>query len=166
MSVFKIFPEKKYKEIVESIGRFKYFLYEKAEILPGGFFSQISRLSDYTCVLAGTGATTGTCTLRLLGTEEIIIPKNEQVIVFRLLRYDDSHGEPHFNANDQIIFPTQKGNILRLARKDVPDHYIKISAESNMRTIAEAYKLPEEKSGPIEQYVESGARLHVDLQDG
>ena len=79
------------------------------------------------------------------------------------LREDKTHGDLHYNADDQIIFPTTEGHIFRLPRKDAPDHYFTIAGSANMLTIADAYNLPEQKTGPIEQYSEREAKLYVDL---
>jgi len=161
-SIIKIFPEKDYKEIINEIGPFHYCIYEKGEILPGSVLPSTLPFQNYSCVVAGSGSTTSICTLKF-NQEEIIIPVGAQVIISRLLRFDNSHGEPHYNANDQLIFPTTNGNIFRLARNDAPDHYKKIINNTNMLTIAEAYQLPESKYGPIAKYGEKGAKLHLEL---
>ena len=103
------------------------------------------------------------CSVQIDSAQKLVIPKNEQVIVVRLLRFDDMHGSPHYNADDQIIFPTIDGDIVRLARKDAPDHYIEIAEHTNISSIADAYKLPEFKFGSVDKYSEKGAKLQVEL---
>jgi len=159
----KIFPEKQYREILDEVGSYRYAIYEQDELIPGNLFTKTLGIENYHCVVAGTGDTLSICTLILSNAKEIIIPQGSPVVVVRLLREDLSHGEPHYNADDQIIFPTVGGDIFRLPRKDAPDHFFKIAGTANMLTIADAYHLPEEKSGPITQYSEKGARLHIDL---
>lgn len=164
VKLVKIFPEKKYKEIIEEVGPYRYCIYEKDELIPGGIFSKGLAIQDYNCVVAASGSTTSLCTLQLTLDKQVVIPKDAQVSIVRLLRYDGSHGEPHYNADDQIIFPTIEGNIFRVARRDNPDHYLKIAGSTNMFTIADAYRLPIEKTGPVNKYSAQGAKLHVKLE--
>ena len=159
----KLFPEKKYDEILKEVGSFRYVIYEPGESIPGNIFSQSLEIENYNCVVAGTGDTLLPCLLALPTHKNIVIPQGSPVIVVRLLREDRSHGELHYNADDQIIFPTVEGNIFRLSRKDAPDHYLQIAGTANILTIATAYSLPSDKCGPIGQYSERGARLYVDL---
>jgi len=159
----KIFPEKNFKEIIKEVGPWNYQIYDKGDPLPGQLLKQELNLAKYNCVVAGTGCTIANYSIICPNQPEIIIPKGEPIMVFRLLRYDDKHGEPHYNANDQIIFPTISGDFYRISRKDAPDHFITITANSTITSIAGAYNLPEEKSGPVEKYSAKGAKLHVDV---
>jgi len=159
----KIFPEKKYKEIFSEIGENRYELYSKKELMPGEVYKNISGIDEYTSAIVGTGATITQSSIIDVYDKEIIIPKGSQLFVARLLRYDPTHGEPHYNANDQIIFPTKEGRILSFARNDAPDHFITIIDSSNLKTITEAYKLPQNKSGTVGEYVEKGASIHIEF---
>lgn len=159
--IITLFPEKNYKRIVAEIGRFRYYIYEEEERLPEGIFSRPLALQDYNCVVAGSGDTATSYTLSAY--PNVIIPKGEQIVVVRLLRYDDSHGDPHYNADDQLIFPGQDGCIYRLPRKNAPDHYLGITATANITSVADAYKLPEDNYGPINKYSEKGASLHIEF---
>lgn len=159
----KLFVEKKYREIVKEIGKFRYRIFEKGETVPGDIYKNLSGIDTYNCAVVGTGDTISICSIELPEGEQFVIPKGEQVIVARLLRSDGSHGNPHYNADDQLIFPTMKGNIYRVPIKpwDTPDHII--PKDVNTTSIADAYKLPAEKSGPVDKYYERGAKLHVAL---
>lgn len=161
--LFKLFPENKYKEIVKEVGVYQYCIYDKNESVPGGIFSGELNIQNYNCVVAGTGSTLSMYSVQIDHIQKIVIPKDEQVIVVRLLRFDDKHGSPHYNADDQIIFPTADGAIVRLARKDAPDHYIEIAKHANISSIADAYKLPQNKYGSVDKYSEKGAKLQVEL---
>lgn len=167
MNKIKYFPEKNYIEIIDSVGSLNYCIFEKKETVPGNIFPRQMAIQNYNSIVAGTGCTVTDYTIEFIGSkekkEEVIIPAGGEVIVVRLLRYDDRHGLPHYNADDQIIFPTKKGDILRLPRNDAPDHYIKIAETSRIKNVADAYRLPEEKSGPVEKYSAKGAKLHIDL---
>lgn len=160
----KIFSERSYDQIINEIGPFRYAIYDQGESVPGHIFGRILGIEHYSCVVAGTGSTLSLCALTLPYDQQVVIPQNSPVIIVRLLRADSTHGELHYNADDQVIFPTIDGNIFRLPRKDAPDHYITIAGAANMLTLADAYQLPEQKTGPIAQYSEKGARLHIDLQ--
>jgi len=46
------------------------------------------------------------------------------------------------------------------------DHFIKITNLARLNTIAEAYHLPQEKSGPVEEYKKSGASLPIKIIGG
>ena len=159
----KIFPEDGYKEILKEVGSFRYAIYDKHEIVPVEIFSRALSIESYSCVVAGTGSTVSLCSLTLPAGNQIVIPQHSPVVVVRLLREDKRHGVLHYNADDQIIFPTIEGNILRIARKDAPDHFLEIAGRAEIGSIAQAYRLPDEKSGPIEKYSAKGAKLHVDL---
>jgi hypothetical protein len=159
----KIFPEKGYKEILQEVGKFRYAIYDKGETVPGDVFRRTLAIEQYNCVVAGTGSTVSLCALSLPENKQVVIPQNSPVVVVRLLRKDDKHGVVHYNADDQIIFPTEEGNIFRLARKDAPDHYLAIAAVSYTMPVADAFKLPLDKSGPIDKYSARGAKLHLNL---
>lgn len=163
VKTFKLFPEKRYKEIVKEVGAYQYHIYDKDELVPGGIFYKELNIQNYNCVVAGTGSTLSMYSVQIDPVQKIVIPKNEQVIVVRLLRFDDKHGAPHYNADDQIIFPTVAGDIVRLSRKDAPDHYVEIAQHANISSIADAYKLPNNKSGSVDKYAEKGAKLQVKL---
>jgi hypothetical protein len=158
----KAFPEKKYSEIVSEIGEFRYGLFSPNEALPGDIFSKVTGLEECRYVLAATGATVSDFVISEIKGNDFIIPKSSQVFVGRFLKYDTSHGEPHFNAYDQIVFPTKEGNIFSFARNDAPDHFLEITELSLTRTLSEAYKLPKNKSGTIEEYKNSGASIYVE----
>lgn len=161
--ILKPFPEKGYNEIIKEVGQFRYKIFEKDEAIPGEIFKETLNFDPYNCVIAGTGSTLALCSLDLGLSERYTIPKGVSVVICRLLRYDNSHGEPHYNADDQIIFPTSDGSIWRLPRKTAPDHYVQIAETADMFTLGDAYHLPKEKSGEIGQYTAQGARLYIDL---
>ena len=93
---------------------------------------------------------------------DIIVPKGHDIMVVRLLRHCEHDGTPHFNADDQIIFPANNGNIYRLSRNYAPDHYITLTTNAGIQDVASAYNLPEDKYGPINHYSHKGASLQVD----
>jgi hypothetical protein len=159
----KKFPEKNFQEIINEVGPWNYHIYDKGEHMPGQLLKKELDIAKYNCVIAGTGCTISNYSIIYPNQPDIVIPAGEPIMVVRLLRYDDSHGEPHYNADDQIIFPTQSGHCYRLSRRDAPDHFIKISDNSTIALIANAYNLPKEKRGPIEQYTSRGASLHIDI---
>ena len=161
--ILKPFSEKGYDEIINEVGQFRYNIFDQGEAIPSQVFKKDFNFDYYNCVIAGTGSTLTMCSLDLKLPKKFTIPREASVVIVRLLRYDDSHGDPHYNADDQIIFPTEDGRIWRLARNSAPDHFISIVGSTNLFTIAEAYQLPEEKSGHISQYTEKGAKLHINL---
>jgi len=165
--MLKCFPEKQYAEILKEVGAYQYHRYDKGEVLPGGMFKELPRFQDYNFAITGTGATIAdysfTYADRYTDYPAITIPKGSQLFVVRFLRYDDRHGDPHYNADDQLIFPTLEGNILRMPRKSHQDHFIEIAKGTEISTVAEAYKLPKEKHGPINKYFEDGASLPIEI---
>ena len=163
MKKIKLFPEKSYNQIIDEVGSYRYAIYGENEPIPGDIFSRILRIQNYNCVIAGTGSTASLCNLKIHPDTQITIPQNSPVIIVRLLRLDKTHDEKHYNADDQTIFPTTDGHVFRLPRNDAPDHFLKIADTANMITLADAYRLPEKKAGPIEKYSEKGAKLHINL---
>jgi len=157
----KLFLEEKYREIIRELGKFRYRIFNKGEKVPGNIFKNLSGINTYNCAVLGTGNTIGICSVQLPWGEQIVIPQGEQVIVARLFRSDGSHGNPHYNADDQLIFPATAGHIFRLARNDAPDHYLEIAKHTNIMSIADAYKLPTENTGPVDKYCERGATVPI-----
>jgi hypothetical protein len=161
--IFRLFSEKNYKEIVKEIGINRYGIFQEGDVVPGDILKEPLPFKNYNCVVAGTGTTLEFCVINTNYENQIEIPENSQVIDVRLLRFDDKHGEPHYNADDLIIFPTSSGDILKLHRKDAPDHYIEIAKAAGIQGLADAYKLPRDKSGETSGYHERGAHLHFPL---
>jgi hypothetical protein len=160
----KLFDEKRYKEMVSEVGKNRYSIFYEGEATPGSIFKMIQNLSDYNCVIAGTASTTSSYQIDMNGMPDVTIPKSSPIMVVRLLRYDNSHGIPHYNADDQFIFPSTDGHVWRVTRNDAPDHFIGLAATSNLIKIADAYNLPSEKSGFITQYKQNGASLHIEIK--
>jgi len=161
MQFVKQFPEKSYFEMVQEIGSYNYQIFDKQESVPGNFTKEL-KIAKYNWVVAGTGATLSNYSFIEHGID-FTIPKGEQLIITRLLREDSASGELHFNADDYLIFPTKSGNIFRMKRNRAPDHFVQISNLAKIKTIADAYRLPKEKKGPIKNYFENGASLHIKL---
>ena len=161
MNFLEIFPEEKYKRMLAEIGPYRYQIFEKNETLPAEFVRALP-IRNYNWVLVGTSSTISAYAFSHENLD-IIIPAGEQLIVTRLLRYDDGQGKPHYNADDYLIFPTQAGHIFRLKRAHALDHFIEITNIAAMKTLAEAYRLPKEKSGLVQNYSENGASLHITL---
>lgn len=168
----KLFPEKNYDAIMQWIGTGQYQIVDQYKDLPEGIFSKQPAWNTSNFVLAASGATTCDCSFSYTyktrqgvqkDTQNIVVPSNSEIIIVRFLRYDETHGPPHYNADDQIIFPTKQGDIFRMSRNDAPDHYLLIVANSTVADIAGAYKLPELNNGPINTYTEKGASLPIEL---
>jgi len=159
----KKFPEENFKEIIKEVGPWNYARYDKGECLPGQVLKRELDIQKYHCVVAGTGCTVSDYSFVYPGQSDIVIPGGSPIMIARLLRYDDKHGEPHYNADDQLLFPIKSGDIYKLSRRDAPDHFIGITTNSTITSVADAYNLPEEKSGPIEKYSAKGAKLHIDI---
>jgi len=169
MHALERFSEKRFKEIITEVGPYNYRLYEKGESLPGEVLGSRLEINDYNPVIIGTGASASAYKLFVKdifngGVEpEIIIPKNSPVMLARLLRYDDTHGKPHYNATDQLFFSSEEGDVYRLVRTYPPDHVIKITENTNIISIASAFKLPDKKSGSVLEYTTDGAQLYIEV---
>ncbi len=155
------FPKKSYEEILREIGGFNYQIFEKNEPIPGKFAGDLP-FKTYNWVLAGTAGTLRNYSFINQGID-ITIPKGELLIRTRLFRFDDSHGAPHYNADDYLIFPTLKGQVVRMKRNRAQDHFVKIVDLANIQSIAEAFHLPNDKKGPIRNYSENGASLPIKI---
>ena len=168
----KLFPEKNYDAIMQWIGTGQYQIVDQYKHLPEGIFAKQPAWDTSNFVLAASGSTTCDYSFSYTyktrqgvqkDTQHIVVPSNSEIIIVRFLRYDKTHGSPHYNADDQIIFPTKKGDIFHMSRNDAPDHYLSIVANSTVVDIAGAYKLPELSNGPINAYTEKGASLPIEL---
>ena len=169
MQKIRAFPENHFTQLMSDIGESRYKIFEKTELLPDGVFRSNFHFQDYNCVFASTAATASdyNIVLKTAGGENkisnLFIPKGNPIIVVRLLRYCEHDGIPHYNADDQVIFPTREGLTYRLSRKNAPDHYIALSGIAGLRDIADAYQLPDQKYGMAKDYKAKGAELHVEF---
>lgn len=169
-SRIKSYPESSYTKILTEVNPYYYRIYDKNDPVPDEIFKRQLNITQYNFVVACSGTTTSDYHIALATTDGlkevgggIVIPKGCDITVIRLLRHCEHDGTPHFNADDQIIFPAVNGNVYRLNRKDAPDHYIALSGNAGIQDIASAYNLPDDKHGPIKQYSYKGASLHVKL---
>lgn len=168
-SLIKIYPESSYTKIVSEINPYYYRIFEENDQMPDEIFETQLNIPLYNLVVACSGTTMADYHISLAtkgGIQEIdsiVIPKGCDIMVVRLVRHCEHDGTPHFNADDQIIFPGADGNVYRVSRKDAPDHYIALSTSAGIQDIASAYNLPADKYGPIKQFRHKGARLHVEL---
>jgi hypothetical protein len=159
--------EKSFKEIVAEIGPYNYCCYEKGDSIPGQIYKQIPSFLQFNCVVAGTGCTIAdyNVTFKSVFKEaeqpEVIVPAGSPIMIVRGFRFDDTHAEPHYNVDDQLFFPVKSGEIYRMSRDDAEDHFIRLTENSSIKTIAEAYNLPEKKSGPTAEYSVKGAKLPI-----
>ena len=171
----KVFSEKNYYNIMQWVGKGQYQIADHYKDLPQGVFSKQPDWNTANYVLAASGTTTCDYSFSYTyktkqgvqkDTQKIFVPKNSEIIIVRFLRYDETHGDPHYNADDQMFFPTKRGDIFRMSRNDAPDHYCSIVANSTVYDIAGAYKLPYRNNGPIATYTEKGASLPIEIIRG
>ncbi len=168
-SRIKLYPEPSYNKLISDIGPYHYQIFEENDPLPDEVFRNQLSIPQYNCILACSGTTTADYNISLATNDgyqqisNIIVPKGHEIMVVRLLRHCEHDGTPHFNADDQVIFPATNGNIYRLSRNDSPDHYITLAGNAGIQDIASAYNLPNDKYGPIDRYSHKGANLHVNI---
>ena len=155
-------PDENYKEILKAVGPFNYSIFGKGESLPGNILPKNLPFEMYTPLLVGTGATTSNYTF-YEAKDRFTILKGTPVILQRVLRLDKSHGDLHYNADDSVIFETEEGNIFRMKKDKALDHFVKITNSAKLNTIAEAYHLPKQKNGTVEEYKNSGAALPIKI---
>jgi len=158
----KPWDEKKYSKILEEVGKGRYqLLYPNDSFISEIFGGLPGSLHDrFTCACVTTSATTATATVDYV-CEGFMIPKGSHVINWRTFRYCEHDQNPHFNADDNIICPDNKGNIWKVSRNDSPDHYVSIATWAGLQYIADAYRLPTEPNGPYSQYIENGATVPI-----
>jgi hypothetical protein len=165
----KLYPEASYRKILTEVNPYYYRIFEQSDTMPDDIFKKQLSIPQYSLVVACSGTTVADYHLSLAtryGFQEmggIVIPKGYDITIVRLLRHCEHDGTPHFNADDQIIFPASDGNVYRLSRNDAPDHYMALSTNAGIKDVASAYNLPDDKFGPIAQYSHKGATLHVEL---
>lgn len=167
----KHFSEKTYNIVMQWVGTGRYQIVDQYKDLPEGIFSKQPAWESSNFVVAASGTTICDYSFSYKAVNQtvgqdmqnIVVPKNSEIIIIRFLREDNLHGSPHYNADDRIIFPTKQGDIFDMHRKDGPDHYLLIVKNSTVTDIAGAYKLPKIKRGPISTYTENGASLPIEL---
>lgn len=161
----KIWSEQKYKKILEEIGKGNYKIFEPQDSfipylykgLPERFYDRFVGV----CLASGTSTYVSNVDF---ACEDIKIARGAQVIVWRTLRYCEHDGCPHLNADDNITFPDDKGNVWKISRNDAPDHYIRIATWAGLGHIAEAYHLPQDKQGTYSEYIENGAEVPIRME--
>lgn len=169
MQKIKPFPKSNFSKLINDIGESRYRIFEESELLPDGVFRSNFNFGNYNCVFASTTATASdyNLVLKTAGADDkinnLFIPQGNPIIVVRLLRYCEHDGIPHYNADDQIIFPTREGLTYRLSRKNTPDHYIALSEIAGQKDIVNAYRLPNQKYGMAKDYKANGAELYVEF---
>jgi hypothetical protein len=168
-SRMKLYPESSYTKVINDIGPYHYQIFEENDALPDEVFKNQLSILQYNCVFACSGATTADYHISLETTDgyqdigNITVPKGHNILVVRLLRHCEHDGTPHFNADDQVIFPATNGNVYRLSRNDAPDHYVALVRNAGIQDVASAYNLPDDKYGHIDHYSYKGASLHVEI---
>ena len=161
MGDIKRFDIEQYGKIIKNVGINQYKIFENQEIAEASIFKKLKAIDTSTCVIAGT-STINTTLVLPSPKISITVPANSQLFVIRLLRYDTTHDVPHYNATDQLVVLDKSGDAYSFARKDVPDHYIKIAESSGLWSIVNAYNLPTDKAGHIDGYSARGAKLYID----
>jgi hypothetical protein len=169
MRKFNPFLESDYISLINEVGVSNYCIFEKDELMPNGVFHSKLNIAQYNCVFTCTAATASDYSIILKTGEgddiidHLSIPKGQPIVVTRLLRYCEHDGTPHYNADDQIFFQTVDGFTYRISRNDSPDHYIALADLAGIGNIANAYRLPTQKSGLISDFKANGAELHIEF---
>lgn len=147
--------DKIFKYFVDQVGPANYAIFNSDVPMP---FAAAHTLYSgfYTCI-----STSASIDIKTVSYRELELAPRAPVVVMRNMRYCDHNGKPHLNSDDTVFFAHKNGRIGRVARKDAEDHYKEISKFGGLEYIAEAFHLPEEKSGPISQYVENGALVPI-----
>lgn len=147
--------EKIFKYLVDEVGPANYMIFDHGAPMP---FVRVnpSYNAVYTC--CSTSATIDIQTVSYRGLE---LAPDAPILVMRNMGYCEHDGKLHLNSDDNVFFAHKSGRIGRVARSDAEDHYKEVSKFSGLGHIAEAYHLPKEKSGPINQYVENGALVPI-----
>jgi len=159
----RIWDEKKYNISLNEVGKDSYRLFHPDDDLIPILFNDFPE--TYGSRFMGVGLSSGTSIATVdFACEGITISKGSQIVAWRTFRYCEHDGIPHLNADDNIIFPDQKGNIWKLARNDSPDHYIEIAEYAGIQHIADAYHLPINPYGPCCKYVENGASMPIRIE--
>jgi hypothetical protein len=166
--------EDDYTKMLNGVGSGCYHLYDDTKDLPFPFLNYRISQDPLTSVVAASGTTAHDYAFEYksyradggYSTEDFVVPHNSDIIVVRFLGFDDTHGDPHYNADDQVFFPVKSGNILRMSRQDAQDHYIPIVGDSTVWDVATAYHLPLEDYGPVQNYTANGASFPIQLIPG
>ncbi|MBU2540932.1 MAG: hypothetical protein KJ593_03420 [Candidatus Omnitrophica bacterium] len=159
----KLWDSIKYKKILSEVGDGRYQIFSPEDPFISSYLSPglAKKHEDkFTCVCLATCATIVTSTIDY-ACEGVIIPKCSPVVLWRTFRYCEHDGVPHLNADDNIIFPDQKGSIWKVSKTDSEDHYISIATWAGLNVIASAYHLPQVPSGAYSDYVENGASVPI-----
>ncbi|MCK9615280.1 MAG: hypothetical protein M0R48_07250 [Candidatus Omnitrophica bacterium] len=158
----KLWDEKKYTDILKEVGEGRYKIFNPDDpfisYLSPGLFDKYEY--KFNCVCLATSTTIATATVDYK-CEGFLIPKHSQVVLWRNFRYCTHDGSPHLNADDNIIFPDQSGDVWKVSKTDAYDHYVAIASWAGLQTITSVYHLPDQPCGLYPQYIEKGANVPV-----
>ena len=149
--------EEIYKNIIREVGIGGRYLYAESEDAFTSLLGLDSLKIPFIGVCAGTGST-----LQVdLVYSNFTIEKGSEVVIERVLRPCNHGGIYHGNADDYMYFPDQKGNIIRVSRRDAPDHILYIAETAGLENLISAYQLPTQKFGFLNTYVGNGALMPI-----
>ncbi len=149
--------EKVYKNILNEVGIGGKYLYAVSGDSLTTILGLDSLKGPYIGVCAGTGST-----LQMnLVYNNFTLEKGSEVVIVRALRPCNHNGIYHANADDYMYFPDTKGNIVKVSRRDAPDHILYIAQASGLENIITAYRLPIKQFGFISDYVGNGALMPI-----
>ena len=169
MAILAPVPEQDYLRVLAEVGSWQYRVWNQDDVAPELVHFRQPEADQFSRVVAATGATAHDYHFSCMRqdasgqhvAETIVIPRGEQIAVVRFLCLHEGDGDPHFNAYDQIVFPTRRGDVFRMSRRDAPDHYISIADNSRTTSVADAYMLPHNNMGPVQDYGSRGASLQI-----
>ncbi len=150
--------ERIYKTILQEVGIGGRYLYAESS---DSFFTSLFGSNSPSIPCIGVCAGTGSTLQMNLIYRDFTISNGTEVVINRMLRPCDHNGVYHGNADDYMYFPDQKGNIIRVSRRDAPDHILYIARATGLDHIVSAYHLPTERYGFLSDYVGNGALMPI-----
>jgi len=136
-----------YQEAINGTGDDSYRIYESGSFPSGVNYPAETQFIVFAC----SGLTMD------YRCGNVNVQSGSQIIIMRTLRTCEHDGNPHYNADDRMIIPGSDGGYYIISRKDSSDHYYNLANLTGSLSIADAYNLPDEFSGSIGNYTQSGA---------
>jgi hypothetical protein len=153
---FRIYPEKKYDNIIHNVPPKYYQVVESYESLAKEIYPSLEIPFIGACI------STGDYTQVSLNFGNFEIPQGSRIAHLRLFREDRNISK----AYDTIIFPIKSGAIISVPWKYADDHHRPILMAGGIEGIVNAHGLPDIKFGPVSEYTVNGAIIPVVVDFG
>ncbi|MFA4989995.1 MAG: hypothetical protein WC576_04400 [Candidatus Omnitrophota bacterium] len=132
--------------LVKFIGENSYRVFGPEDKETKEFFNYATKSSIF-CV-----CTTGCTTKIEFKCEDFLVPEDQQVLITKEIKYDQSHGLPHLNSYFYAFIPNKNGEVVQVSLKDkFKEHIVEINdTHEDFYTLVSKF-IPKNKKGSVSE---------------